>query len=674
MEYPEGSAEDKKEDKREFDINKALAMANLAEDLDEDDLQEIGAFVKAGFDSDYRSRGEWEKNIDEWTKMALQVQSKKNSPWDKASNVKYPLLSTAAMQFAARAYPALVPSDGNVVKTKVIGKDEDGAKAKRSALISAHMSWQLLYQMEEWEEDMDKLLVVLPIVGTAFKKTYYDSSISRNKSCLVMPKDLVVNYWAKSLDTAERKTEVIEMSKRRVKELMLSGFFRDVELKDPENKINTTQTEANSSGVAKPTKADETTPYRILEMHTFYDLDDDEYPEPYIITIEEETRTVLRIVARYDEESITQENGKITRIKPIEYYTKFSFIPNPDGGFYDIGFGILLGSINETINSSINQTIDAGTLSNLQSGFIAKGLRMRAGELKFKPGEWKFVNASGEALKNGIVPLPVREPSTTTMALTQEMIKAGNQLASIAEIFTGKMPGQNTPATTTMATIDQSTKLFTAIHKRVYRSLEKEYKKLFVLNSKFLDEQEAVAAMDEPISKTDYDYKTHDVCPAADPTAFSSIQRLMKAQALLELLPLGTIDPNVVTMRMLEAQEQPNSQELLRKGPPPPDPKQMEMQQKAQLEQQKIGQKAQQDAFKSELAQRDSQFQQMMESQRQAMESNFREKSAILDAKIKSLEASQAFHQSEQAHQQKMRHQDEQNAAKLHASRDKSTQ
>ena len=659
------SPQDKKEDAKEFDLSKALSLSNLAEDLDEEDLKEIGNFVKDGFDNDYRSREEWERNIDEWTKMALQVQSKKTAPWDKASNVKYPLLSTAAMQFAARAYPALVPSDGNVVKAKVIGKDETGEKAKKSALISAHMSWQLLYEMEEWEEDMDKLLVVLPIVGTAFKKTYYDSKLKRNKSCLVMPKDLVVNYWAKTLETAERKTEVIEMSKRAVKELMLAGVFRDVDLQEPENRTYKTQTDANSSGVVKPTKADETTPYRILEMHTFYDLDEDDYPEPYIITIEEESKKVLRIVARYDEDSIVEADGKIIEIKPIEYYTKFSFIPNPDGGFYDIGFGILLGSINEAINSSINQTIDAGTLSNLQSGFIAKGLRMRAGELKFKPGEWKFVNASGEQLKNGIVPLPVREPSNTTMALTEEMIKAGNQLASIAEIFVGKMPGQNTPATTTMASIDQSTKLFTAIHKRVYRALEKEYKKLFVLNAKYLDDQEAVAAMDEPISKDDYNYRTHDVCPAADPTAFSSIQRLMKAQALVELIPLGTINPMAVTKRILEAQEQPNYQELINNQPPPPDPKQVEMQQKSQMEQQKMQGKMQQDAAKAEMDAKSQQFQMMMDAQKQAMESQFREQNALLDSKIKALEAAMNLKAQNDVHNQKMTHAEQLHQAKL---------
>ena len=176
-------------------IDKILDSVNVAEDLDEDQLIKIGRNVCEGFDTDISSRKPWEKDLESWTKLALQISDIKTFPWTGAANIKYPLLATAAMQFAARAYPTLVPSDGKIVKCKVVGSDPTGEKTKRAIRISKHMSYQITDEMEGWEEDMDRLLVILPIVGTVFKKTYWDSELGRNKSCLVMPKNLVVNYW-----------------------------------------------------------------------------------------------------------------------------------------------------------------------------------------------------------------------------------------------------------------------------------------------------------------------------------------------------------------------------------------------------------------------------------------------------------------------------------------------
>lgn len=621
----------------DINIDKAVESFNLVDELEEDKLTEIGNFVHEGYSTDLESRKQWELNVDKWTKLALQAIEKRNFPWQNSSNVKYPLLSTAAMQFAARSYPALVPSDGKVVSAKIIGRDPTNEKTMKAQKIAEYMSWQLLYDMDNWEEEMDKLLVVLPVVGLCFKKTYWDGTKKQTVSKLVLPKDLVVNYWAKSLEETERKTERIEMPARILKERQLEGVYKDVELTPPDVKPATA---TNSHGTTVPASADSTTPYVILEQHTFYDLDGDGYPEPYIITIEESSKKVLRIVARFTPESVLKNTeGKIARIVPTEYYTKFPFIPNPDGSFYDVGFGLLLGSLNETINSSINQVIDAGTLQILPSGFIGKNLRLREGEVRFKAGEWKQVNATGEQMKNSILPLPAKEPSNTTLSLMQAMIQSGKELASVAEIFTGKMPGQNTPATTTMASVEQGMKLFTAVYKRIYKALEKEYKKLFYLNSVYLDPIQAQEVLDDELTVEDFDRKKYDVCPGADPTAFSSTQKLLKAQGLMEVVPLGTIDPVEVTRRILEAQEQPNIDKLLRQGPPPPDPKQVEMQAKMQMEQQKNQGKMQMDQFKAELAARDRQLQLSMEAQKRAMEAEFRKREAALDLKLQELEA-----------------------------------
>jgi chaperonin GroES len=651
-----------------IDVRKAVESHNIAEDLDEDKLKDIAEFVSEGYKADVESRKDWEANVDKWTNLALQTHEQKNFPWPKAANVKYPLLSTAAMQFAARAYPALVPSDGNVVNARIVGKDEDGAKATKAEHISKHMSWQLLYEMDDWEEEMDKLLVILPVIGTVFKKTYFDATKGVNVSKLILPKDLVVNYWAKSLEEAERKTEVLMLSKRVIKERQLDGVYCDVELGDPPTPE---KSEPTAQGHRAPSINDDTTPYRLLEQHTFYDLDDDGYPEPYIITIDERGKQVLRIVARYEEKDIKQdEKGKIIRITPTEYYTKFPFIPNPDGSFYDIGFGLLLGSINDTINTGINQTLDSGTLKNLPSGFISKNLRLRQGEQKIGPGEWRSVNATGQQMKDGIVPLPVNEPSKTTFELVTFLVEAGDKLASIAEIFVGKMPGQNTPATTTMASVDQGMKLFTAVYKRIFRALEKEYKKVFRLNSIYLDEHKAQIVLDDAITKADYDETTYDVCPGADPTAFSSTQKLVKAQALMELLPLGTIDPIETTKRILDGQEQPNWQALVLQQPRP-DPKMQEMQMKMQIEQQSAQMDMQLKQMEMQFKERESALKLQMEKQMNQMEIQFKQMEMAMDAKAHQMDMNAKVQESQmKMHAQTQQHQMDMTQAKEQHSQD----
>ena len=221
-----------------------LESVNIAESLDEQQLKDIGSEAFTGFDLDLQSRKDWEKHVDEWTKLAKQTVEPKTYPWPKASNIKYPLLSTAAMQFAARAYPSLVPSNGKLVNAKPIGKDPQGQKSQIAEAVSIFMSYQLLEEMESWEEEMDKLLIMLPIVGTMFKKTYWDPLEEANCSHIVMPKNLVVNYWARSLKSAERISEIIEVSPRKVKERQQSGLWLNVDLgtaPQPEKSVSSTK-------------------------------------------------------------------------------------------------------------------------------------------------------------------------------------------------------------------------------------------------------------------------------------------------------------------------------------------------------------------------------------------------------------------------------------------------
>ncbi|MDE3022997.1 MAG: hypothetical protein KGI54_14255 [Pseudomonadota bacterium] len=661
-----------------------LESVNIAEKLHEQELKDIGEQARRGFETDLNSRREWERNIDDWMKLAQQVKEQKSYPWPRASNIKYPLLSTAAMQFAARAYPSLVPSDGKIVKTQVVGKDPDGSKEDLAERIAIYMSYQLMHEMHGWEEDMDKLLIMLPIVGTMFKKTYWDPIKKKNCSRLILPKNLVVNYWTQCLEDAERISEVIEMSPRILKERMMAGIFLEKEF----GPANASWNWDNIHPDVPPN--DETTPFQIIEQHTFLDLDKDGYKEPYIVTFNRQTGDVLRITTRFDEKTMFfSDDGKLQAIEPIHYYTKFSFVPAPDGSFYDIGFGMLLGPINESVNTLINLLVDAGHLSNLQSGFIGKGLQLRMGETRFQPGEWKAVNATGGDLKNQVVPLPVKEPSAVLFQLMGTLVTSGKELASVAEIFVGKMPGQNTPATTTMATIEQGMKVFTAVYKRIYRSLESEFLKLFNLNATYLDYNTYAEVVDVQVDPNDFKQSGFKVVPGADPNAVSQSEKLIKAQGLMELLQVGQgiLNPVAVISRVLQAQEQPNWEELLDQqvaqtgqSQPQPDPKILALQQKGQFEGQRLALKQQDQAFKQALATHDQATQQAMAQQAAQTEQTLQAASSAAQSQQEyqannvriaqeAAHQQQALHHAQQTHEQKMHQSAEQHRQKMEHSK-----
>ena len=624
------------ENKQDTSFEAMLQMSNLAEKLTEEQLNKIGMDCQEGFELDLRSRADWEQCLQDWIDLAKQARENKSFPWSNASNVKYPLLSTAAMQFAARAYPSLVPSNGKIVKSIVIGKDPTGEKYEKSERVSEYMSYQLMHEMDGWEEDMDKMLMMLPVVGTVFKKTFYDKADDRIVSKCVLPQNIVVNYWTKNLEDCERISEIIEISPRKLKERQLQKIYLDVDLGDapmPERQridSNTTQ--------------DNTTPYEIIEQHTFLDIEKTGYAIPYIVTFDRQLGKVLRISPRFNIDDVTlgDDNKTIVKVKPLQMYTKFGFVPNPDGGFYDIGFGVLLGPLNESVNTLINQLVDSGSLSNLQSGFIGKGLRMKMGDARFQPGEWKPVNATGDDLRKQIVPLPAKEPSAVLFQLMGSLITSGKELASVAEIFVGKMPGQNTPATTTMASIEQGMKVFTAVYKRIFRALSEEFKKIFKLNNQYLDPNKYVAVLDTTVNPEDFDLKSYDICPGADPTAVSQTEKLLKAQGLLEILPMvpGMLDPIKVFSRVLEAQEQPNwqdlfSQQVQQSGqlpPPPPDPKLMAIKAKMEADQQKAAVDVQAKQMDMELKSRDKQQQMQMDAQEHAQKMQMEKESAMLKA------------------------------------------
>lgn len=563
-------------------LRRYIASENIAAELDEDRLSSLGEKVRREYEVDKNSRSERDQRNTEAMELAKQVVQEKNYPWPGAANVKFPLLTTAAIHFAARAYPAII-NGRSVVKGVVNGEDsgvpetdqqgqpvvnpetgepvyrvEPGAKKERAERISRHMSWQLLDQMEEWEEDTDKLLHVLPIIGHAFRKTWYDPGLGRNRSELVTEDKCVVNMHAKSLETVPRITQCFDLYPHEIEERERMGLFLAYDYGIP----------------AKAEANDDDAPHLFLEQHRYEDLDGDGYAEPYVVTVHEETSKVARIVARFDEDGVLLDNrNKVVKIEPVHYFTDFRFMPAPDGTYYGWGFGELLRPLNESINTAINQMLDAGHLQNAGGGFIGSGLRIRGGDTRFRPGEYKRADATGGTIKDNIVPLSFNGPSQTLFNLLGLLIDAARDITSVKDVMTGDSGPQGESAARAMARIEQGMKVFSAIYKRVYRSLRQEYRKLYKLNSKYIDDQQYFSFHDTPeaVGAEDYDQSDMDVTPAADPNMVTEQQRAAQAEFLKQFLNDPGVKQKALRERIFEAVGITDYDELI-PDQPPPDP------------------------------------------------------------------------------------------------------
>ena len=524
----------------EFKLDEIVELPNICEVLDDADLNTISYNVYKGFQADLESRSAWEKRTEESMKLALQVAEAKSFPWPGASNVKFPLITIAALQFHARSYPVLINGE-TPVQCRVVGDDPTGEKDARAHRVSQFMSYQVLEQDTTWESEMDRVLISQPIVGCAFKKSYFDPILKHNVSEHILAKDFVVNYWTKHLDTSPRITQIQYFSSNDIYEREARGLF--VKMKEHSRpaavpQSNMTLAQNKAQGMSAPDSIDDTTPYEILEQHTFIDFDGDGYAEPYIVWMRRDTKQILRIVARYFGTSVERDDkGNVLTIQAETYFTKFPFIPSPDGGFYDLGFGTLLGPLNQSIDTLLNQLIDTGTMANTAGGFLSRGIKLRGGNYNFAPLEWKHVDTTGDDLRKGIMPLPVREPSQVLFTLLSLLINYGERIGGSVDILSGQNPGQNTAAETTRTMAEQGMKIFSGIFKRTYRSLKDEFRKLYRLNQLYLvgieDYNSDTGA--NFIDADDFAGPVSDVRPAADPNIVSDTQRIQQATALLQL-------------------------------------------------------------------------------------------------------------------------------------------
>ena len=338
------------------------------------------------------------------------------------------------------------------------------------------------------------------------------------------------------------------------------------------------------------TETDEETPHLFLEQHRWYDLDGDGYQEPYIITVHEQTQKLVRIAPRFASDGIIRnDSGDIIKIVPEHYFTRYLFMPSIDGGFYGMGFGSLLLSTNSAVNTTINQLLDSGTLSNRQSGFLGRGLRIGRGKsMTIGAGEWKQVESTGDDLRKNIFPVPVREPSQVLFQLLGMMIEASKELSGMTEILSGQSPGANVPAESVLALIEQGLQVYSAIHKRVHRAQYKEFKKLQRLNALYLDQMEYTNILDDQaaIVQSDFNQKDFDILPVSDPNSTTMMQRLLKAKAMLELRGQGLND-NEILRRYLLAMDTEDIEQLFPQEEQADPMEQLSMQ-KLQLEVQEL--------------------------------------------------------------------------------------
>lgn len=520
-----------------LELNDIVKSPNVAELLPEDQLAKIGNQVYEDWEVDKQSRSDWEEKTAVAMKLALQVVEEKTFPWENASNVKFPIVTIAALQYQSRAYPSLIPGN-NVVKARVFGEDVDGTLAAKANRISNYMSFQVLEEDDCWEKNMDEVLISQAIVGCAFKKSYFDPNLGHNVSEHVLAKDLYIPYFAKSLDKASRITEVLYVSQNDLTSRFNAGIYKELETESeaaPDTSGVLDEVTQESQGL-RPTLRDSSAPRELLEQHRWLDLDDDDFAEPYIVTIDKETKQVLRIVARFFSKDIKRYNQKIVNITPTNYYTKFTFIPSPDGGIYDLGFGVLLGPLNESINTLLNQLVDAGTLSNTAGGFLGRGVKFRSGDNSFKPFEWKRVDSTGDDLRKGVVPLTVREPSMVLFQLLGMLIDYGERIGMAVDPLVGVNPGQNTPAETSRSMVAEGQRIFNAVFKRTYRSLKEEFRKLYKLNAIYLQDETVFNSLSKAgsniILREDFTGDGFDVIPSADPNMVSQEQKIQQAQII----------------------------------------------------------------------------------------------------------------------------------------------
>jgi len=530
--------------------------ANLAESIDDNDLGRISNDLMGDFENDKSSRDEWATTYTKGLELLGVKFQERTRPFRGASSVTHPLLAEAVTQFSSTAFKEMMPSDGPV-RTRVVGK-ESVEVYQQSQRVKEFMNYNITQVMEEYTPELDQMLFYLPLSGSTFKKVYYDAQLGRAVSKFIPAEDLIVPYSASDLDSCERITHIVKLTENDVRKKQVAGFYKDIDINPTPTQTptystgNIQSTIDNLDGIQQTGDSDIVT---LLEMHVDLDLEGYEDVDssgeptgiklPYIVTIDETSGKVLAIRRNYD------EGDKLYKKK--QYFVHFKFLPGL--GFYGFGLIHLIGGLSRTATQALRQLIDAGTLANLPAGFKTRGLRIADNDEPLQPGEFRDVDAPSGAIREGLLPLPYKEPSQTLFGLLGFVVDAGQRFAQIADMQVGDA-NQGSPVGTTIALLERGSRIMSSIHKRMYYSMQKEFKLLANVIQTYLPEDYpyAVVGGDRSIKQADFDERV-DIIPVADPNIFSMAQRIQLAQTQLQLATSAPQLHNVkeAYIRMYEA-------------------------------------------------------------------------------------------------------------------------
>jgi len=509
---------------------------NLAEVVSESELDKIYIELTAAIENDKSAREDWEKTYTDGLKyLGMKFEDGRSEPFEGASSVIHPLLGESVTQFQAQAYKELLPPQGPV-KTQVVG-EYNSVVEEQAQRVKEFMNYQITHVMEEYDEELDQMLFYLPLAGSAFKKVYYDETMQRAVSKFVAPEDLIVPYYTTDLESCPRITHLIKMPENDVKKLQAIGFYKNVNVRagDDLQNYSSVDTELEKlEGVSPSYDTGEVCNlYEVhcnLDLEGFEDMDENGEPTevklPYIVTIDSNSENILSIRRNFNEDDPMREK--------IEYFVHFKFLPGL--GFYGFGLTHMIGGLSKASTSIVRQLIDAGTLANLPAGFKTRGIRIRDEDSPIQPGEFRDVDAPAGNLRDSIQPLPFKEPSGTLLNLLGLLVQSGQRFASIAEINVGEGNAQ-APVGTTLALLERSTKVLSAIHKRLHSAQKKEFDLLATIFAKSLPPvyPYAVSGGNMQIKQTDFDDRV-DVFPVSNPDIFSTSQRIIMAQEMMQLV------------------------------------------------------------------------------------------------------------------------------------------
>ena len=496
---------------------------NLAESIDDGTLQTIASELIGLFDADVAARKDWADTYVEGLKLLGLKYEETTEPWAGACGVYHPMLAEAVVKFQSEAIMETFPAMGPV-KTKIIGK-ETTAKKEASIRVQEDMNYRLTEQMTEYRPEQEKLLWNLPLAGSAFKKVYFDPSLGRQVAMFIPAEDLVVPYGASNLENAERIAHVMRKTKNDVKKLQAAGFWKDIDLGEPTNILDDIEKrKAEEQGFTATTD----NRFRIIEMHVDYDLpgyeDEAGIALPYIITMEKSTAKVLAIRRNWYE-------GDTLKLKRT-HFVHYQYVPG--FGFYGYGLIHLIGGYARSATAIVRQLVDAGTLSNLPGGLKSRGLRVKGDDTPISPGEFRDVDVPSGSIKDNIMLLPYKEPSQTLMALFNQIVQEGRSFVSAGDLQVSDMGG-NAPVGTTLAILERTLKVMSAIQARLHYSMKVEFKLLKTIIADYTEEDYEYQPEEGSTAAKKSDYDDVEVLPVSDPNASTMAQKIVQYQAVLQL-------------------------------------------------------------------------------------------------------------------------------------------